>query len=137
MPGQVYLVTFTTAERNALFADHQLARLAARAIQDERLWYRSSLLAWTLMPDHWHGLIELGELDSLSICVQKLKANSARWVRAEHPGIKAVWATGFHDRALRIEEDLKSAARYIVTNPIRTGLVQRVGDYPYWNTIWL
>ena len=135
--GQIYLVTFTTSERQALFADHQMARLAAGAIEDERLWYRSRLLAWTLMPDHWHGLIELGELDSLSICVQKLKANSARRVRTERPEVKAVWAAGFHDRALRREEDLKSTARYIVANPIRTGLVRRVGDYPYWNTIWL
>jgi putative transposase len=137
VPGQIHLVTFTTVERQALFADHPLARSAARAVEDERLWYRSRLLAWILMPDHWHGLIELGELDSLSICIQKLKANCARSVRAERPGIKAVWAAGFHDRALRSDEDLKSAARYLVANPIRAGLVRQVGDYSYWNTVWL
>ncbi|MFV3290267.1 transposase, partial [Pseudomonas sp. NY11955] len=28
-------------------------------------------------------------------------------------------------------------ARYIVANPIRAGLVSRVGDYPHWDAVWL
>ena len=44
---------------------------------------------------------------------------------------------GFHDHALREEENLLHAARYIVANLKRAGLVQRVSDYPYWDAIWL
>ena len=39
--------------------------------------------------------------------------------------------------AVRREEDLKMIARYIVTNPIRAGLVQKVGDYPLWDATWI
>jgi len=28
-------------------------------------------------------------------------------------------------------------ARYIIGNPVRSGLVQRVGDYPFWDAVWL
>jgi len=28
-------------------------------------------------------------------------------------------------------------ARYIVANPLRAGLVSRVGDYPLWDACWL
>ncbi len=28
-------------------------------------------------------------------------------------------------------------ARYIVANPLRAGLVKKLGDYPYWDSIWL
>jgi hypothetical protein len=48
-----------------------------------------------------------------------------------------VWAPTFHDHALRKDEDLLQAARYIVMNPVRAGLSRRVGDYPYWNCVWL
>ena len=89
------------------------------------------------MPDHWHGLIELGGGESLSGLICRLKANTARCVRLETGGEGAVWARGFHDRALRHEDDVLSAARYVVVNPIRAGLVKRLGDYPYWNAIWL
>ena len=35
---------------------------------------------------------------------------------------------GFHDRALRRDEDTLSTARYIVANPLRAGLVKNIRD---------
>ena len=134
--GQVYLVTFTTAGRNRYFRDAGLADAAVRAFLDPRLWTESGLLAWVLMPDHWHGLLELGDGDSLSRRIQSLKANSARCVHRAGLVDARVWATGFHDRALRSEEGLEDMARYLVLNPVRAGLVARARDYPYWDAIW-
>lgn len=115
-----------------------MARTASGAFTDPHAWKRSRLLAWVLMPDHWHGLIELGEGESLSGLVCRLKANTARCIRHEIGGGRGVvWTRGFHDRALRREEDVLSAAKYVVMNPTRAGLVKRLGDYPYWNAIWL
>jgi hypothetical protein len=28
-------------------------------------------------------------------------------------------------------------ARYVVMNPVRAGLVSRVGDYPFWDAAWI
>jgi len=47
-----------------------------------------------------------------------------------------VWQEGFHDHALRREEDLQATARYIIGNPVRAGLVPSVRDYPHWDAIW-
>jgi hypothetical protein len=49
----------------------------------------------------------------------------------------ALWDKGFHDRAIRKDENLKNAARYLIANPLRAGLVKDIGDYPYWNAAWL
>jgi hypothetical protein len=38
---------------------------------------------------------------------------------------------------LRRDEDLRAVARYVILNPVRAGLVQRVGDYPHWDAVWL
>lgn len=138
LPGQIYLVTFTTQHRSPLFVEEAMARTASGAFTDPHAWKRSRLLAWVLMPDHWHGLIQLGEGESLSSLICRLKANTARCVHRETAGSKdEVWARGFHDRALRSEDDILHVARYIVMNPIRAGLVERLGDYPYWNAVWL
>ncbi|WP_336884798.1 REP-associated tyrosine transposase [Frateuria defendens] len=94
------------------------------------------LLCWVLMPDHWHGLVELGEHDGLTLAMARFKSLVSRNVHAAI-GMRHVWARGFHDRALRHDESVLTAARYIVTNPVRAGLVSRVGDYPYWNCAWL
>lgn len=89
------------------------------------------------MPDHWHGLIQTTDGEPLSGLVQKLKSNTARRVRLAQAAPMRVWSKAFHDHALRAEEDLRGIARYVVLNPVRAGLAARVGDYPYWNAIWL
>ena len=137
LAGQAYLVTFTTHDRRRLFAEPALAMAAARAVEDPRVWVRSQLLAWVLMPDHWHAVVLLGDGDDLSLLVQRLKTNTARAVRQADAGVEQVWAVGFHDHALRADEALVDAARYIVCNPVHAGLVRRVGDYPFWNAAWV
>ncbi|KRA42769.1 transposase [Pseudoxanthomonas sp. Root630] len=136
-PGRTYLVTFTTADRRPLFAHPERAMDACQAMTSSRLWYRSRLLCWVLMPDHWHGVIELGELDGLSAMVQRLKTNSARVVRSRHPETARVWERGFHDHALRNGSTMLATARYIVANPLRAGLARSVGGYPWWDAVWL
>nr|WP_231118337.1 transposase [Lysobacter silvisoli] len=131
------MLTFATQGRRPLFLDRGLAEAACAAMQDRRLWTRSRLLAWVLMPDHWHGLVALGPWETLPDLVRRLKCNSARSVRTVAPSALQVWAAAYHDRGLRREEALVDAARYVVMNPLRAGLVRRVGDYPYWGAVWV
>jgi REP element-mobilizing transposase RayT len=133
----VYLVTFATFGRVRWFDDVHAARCACRSLTDPRGWRGSSLLAWVLMPDHWHGVVSVGEGDALQRLVNRLKSHSARAVRAQCCVSERIWADGFHDHALRSEEDLVDVARYVVLNPFRAGLVKRIGDSPYWNSVWL
>jgi REP element-mobilizing transposase RayT len=135
--GQLYLVTFSTHRRQPLFSNPRLAMDAAREIHDPRSWRRARLLAWVLMPDHWHGLIELGEGESLPALMRAFKGNVSRRIHLHWPALGPVWAKSFHDRALRCQEDASTAARYIVLNPRRAGLVHRIGDYPFWNAVWI
>lgn len=45
----------------------------------------------------------------------------------EHP----IWERHFWDRQLRRGESYSEKWQYVVTNPVRAGLVQRVADWPY------
>jgi putative transposase len=136
LPYQIYLVTFTTKQRARLFIDFTLACAACRALGDGMVWRGSSLLAWVLMPDHWHGLMQLEEAQSLSKVVGRAKAVSARFVNEARGGNTVVWQPGFHDRALRQDEAVHDAARYVIANPVRAGMVGRVEEYAYWNCVW-
>ncbi len=137
IPGQVYLLSFTTHGRQPLFADPLLALPTSAAMTDRRLWVSSQLLAWVLMPDHCHVLLGLGGLEYLPSLVQRLKTNTARHVRQAAPGIKQVWAKAYHDHAVRDGEDMVAVARYVICNPVRAGIVRRVGDYPFWDAVWV
>jgi len=96
-------------------------------------WY---LLAWVVMPDHIHLLAELrgGTLPEM---VRKLKGRTAMRINALRESRGSVWQRGYHDHAIRREEALIDAARYVVANPLRAGLVRRLGDYPFWDSVYL
>lgn len=135
--GQIHLVTFVTAGRATHFDSWETASLASGLLSRSSVWRDSTLLAWLLMPDHWHGLVQLGGSETLSRCIGRLKGFSARQLRLAHPNLERIWATGYHDRAMRQEDDLRATARYLAMNPVRAGLVERVGDYPYWDAVWV
>jgi REP element-mobilizing transposase RayT len=135
--GQIYLVTFTTHARIRHFADPRVALDACALMTASEAWHGNQLLAWVLMPDHWHGLVQLGEGASLSTCIGRLKGATARALRLHHPELCQIWGDGFHDHALRRDKDLLPVARYIVLNPVRAGLVRRIGNYPFWDAAWL
>lgn len=135
-PERLYLLTSTLLQRRPLFNDFALARLLVKELRiaHEQQWVTS--LAWVVMPDHLHWLIQLqaGSLDEL---MRRIKSNSARQIN-QHLGTHGpICQPGYHDRALRQGEDLQSAARYVVANPLRAGLVMRIGDYPLWDAVWL
>lgn len=88
------------------------------------------------MPDHLHWLVQL-ERCPLDLLMRRVKANSARQANRLLGLGGSFWQDGYHDRALRSDEDLLAVARYIVANPLRAGLVRRLGDYPLWDAVWL
>jgi len=135
--AQLYLITWTTAQRKPRFLDPELAQVAARTVASADLWNPSRCLCWVLMPDQWHGLIELGEGANLSTIVQRIKGVTARRVNLCCPVDGPLWAKGFHDHALRRDEAIEYTARHIIANPMRAGLVTDPMDYPYWDADFL
>ena len=138
IPGQVYLVTTITEGRAPLFSDLHFGRILVRAMRHQHQAGAVDSLAFVVMPDHLHWLLALGEGSELSEVVGQTKRYCAQQIN-QMRGTKgqAVWQDGFHDHAIRREEDLKEVARYIIANPVRAGLVTRVGDYPLWDACWL
>jgi putative transposase len=135
--GRVYLVTFHTFDREPIFKNWSDAVTMVRASMSPHVLRSSRVLCWVLMPDHWHGLVDLGEMDELSQLVGRIKGVSARAVNLHRAQAGHVWGPGFHDHALRDEGFILDMARYIVMNPVRAGLVERVGLYPFWDALWL
>jgi len=134
--GRLYLVTTVARDRDRYFDDWAVASVAARALSSSEAWPESKLLCWVLMPDHWHGIVELGD-ESLALAVGRFKAVVSREVGRALGRPLPLWTPCFHDRALRRDETLLRVARYVVGNPLRSGLARQIGDYPFWDAVWL
>lgn len=135
--GQVYILTAVCLQRQPLLRDLYAARCVVNGFKSCDELGLSQTLAFVVMPDHFHWLLILQkeELDSL---VRRLKSIAAIELNRQAGTLgRTVWQTSFHDHAVRHDEDVQAIARYIVANPVRAGLVKKVGSYPYWDACWL
>jgi REP element-mobilizing transposase RayT len=135
-PSRIYSLTGKTHERRPVFSDWKIGRLLVHEFTHAQELQLVEPIAWVVMPDHFHWLIEL-RTGTLADVMRRVKSRSAKAVNYRLKSNGRVWQSGFHDRAIRREEDLKAIARYIVLNPVRAGLVDRIGDYPLWDAMWL
>ncbi|APU30800.1 transposase [Ectopseudomonas alcaliphila JAB1] len=135
-PGRIYLLTVVVREREPLLGDFMAGRLLVAELRAAVEAGGVNSLAWVVMPDHFHWLVELRE-QSLAAVVQRVKGRSARTINRHLRREGTLWQAGYHDHALRREEDVQAVARYVVANPLRARLVRRVGDYPLWDAVWL
>ncbi|MGH8464185.1 MAG: REP-associated tyrosine transposase [Pseudomonas sp.] len=135
-PGRLYLLTTTTHQRKPLFHDFAHARMVVRQLRQSEQEQACQSLAWVVMPDHLHWLIEL-EAVTLGTLMRRFKSRCSLALHKAGVEHGPIWQNGYQDRALRREEHVVRVARYIVANPLRAGLVNRVGDYPHWDAVWL
>jgi len=135
-PGRIYLLTTVILARKPLLADLYLARLLVHELRNAETDGLVESLAWVVMPDHLHWLIRLGD-GTLEELMRRIKARSSLAINRQCGRKGRLWQDGYHDHALRHEDELKRLARYVVANPLRAGLVERLGDYSHWDAIWL
>jgi REP-associated tyrosine transposase len=134
--GQIYIVTTVTRGRARLFTNLYLGRIVVRTLQSQEIAAHAATLAYVVMPDHLHWLVQLGPDGNLSELVRSVKGSSAFQINRTVGAKSCVWQQSFHDRALRREENLGDVARYVVCNPLRAGLVRRLNEYPLWDAVW-
>jgi putative transposase len=90
---------------------------------------------YRFMPDHAHVLLQgLSDEARALKAMNQFKEETGRWFASNHPQFE--WQTGYHDRIIRAGEFFP-AARYILFNPIRAGLVEEPGEYPFTGCIGL
>ena len=129
LSGQLYLVTACTAHRRPLFASYIAAERTCAILRDPATWPTARALVWILMPDHWHGLVELDGAESLSIVMARMKGIVSRRATVQSNG--PIWQRSFHDHALRAEEVTLDVGRYVLANSVRAGLVDH-----WWRWRW-
>jgi REP element-mobilizing transposase RayT len=82
------------------------------------------------MPDHVHLLVEgVADESNLQEFMRVWKQRTA-FVAKRDRGI-VLWQRGYYEHILRSDESVEQKARYILENPVRAGLVESPGDYPW------
>ncbi|MGL1958477.1 MAG: transposase [Colwellia sp.] len=137
LKNHIYHITTCTQNRQPFFDNFQCARLLIGEMKKLEKSNKVVSITWVIMPDHLHWLFQLSCANTLSTIMQKLKGCSSKNINQYNPQVNFSWQRGFHDHGIRTEEDLLKVSRYIVANPLRAGLVDKIANYSLWDSIYL
>jgi putative transposase len=135
--GQACLLTLGTLFRRPVFRDFEAAKSVAAVHKLRWVWRHSQVLAWVLMPDQWHALVAVDQEDDLNQLIGRFKSATARGLDDRYKINGWLWGRGFQQQALKDDVELRDTGRYLITHPIRAGLVDEIGKYPYWDAVWV
>lgn len=163
-PGMTYLITTIAHRRERLFEDERFARVAHEDIVFYVHKFHATSVAHVIMPDHIHWIMHPSSEDfERFVREEQAKGNRSKYgheperfylgkILGDYKRHTAhvinelcdapyaqVWQEGFRDDALRSPAAIRAAAQYVISNPVKAGLVERPEDYPYlaWNAEWL
>ena len=89
------------------------------------------LLAFTIMPNHAHVLMQQVKGHSLPVVVRNWKGRSAREINLLRSRSEPVWQLDYFDRYIRDEKHFTDVVAYILMNPVKAGLVPEPEDWPF------
>ncbi len=137
-PGATIFFTAALADRRSdlLVRGVETLREAVRLTRSERPF---RIDAWVVLPDHMHCVwtLPLGDAD-FSTRWSIIKARFSRAMppsprRASHVARRehGLWQRRYWEHHVRDEDDYRAHVRYCWFNPVKHGLVEDPGDWPY------
>jgi putative DNA methylase len=125
------LETYLNAGHGACYLRHpRIARLVENAL----LYFdgeRYRMIAWVVMPNHVHTLIETFEGHPLHGILHSWKSYTANVANQILGRTGRFWFPEYFDRYIRDERHFTRAVRYIHNNPVKAGLVDDAKDWPF------
>ena len=132
IPGFYYSLTVCTLDKRPLLANTEAADIIFKSFD----WLEANdRLEWfcvVVIPDHIHGVIQLGSKQTLPRLMQSFKSFTAKEINARLGRSGSLWQDAYYEHGIRRDESLKAIIRYCYENPVRRGLVKVAKDYPYW-----
>jgi len=107
--------------------------LAASVVEQLLLTARKlelSVLAYCVMPDHVHVLVESQTTSADFQKFVKLFKQTSGYAYRRECG-QFLWQPGYHERIVRDDQATDTIVRYVLENPIRAGLTATIGEYPF------
>jgi len=126
VPDNMYFVTSVTENRKHIFSDKKNIKILLYAFNEYRYKYLYKIIAYVILPDHFHWLIIPDEKANISKIMKAVKGYTAKKI-----GAGKLWQHQFLDHCIRKKEDYKIHIDYIHKNPVKHGLISEISEYKW------
>ena len=91
------------------------------------------IVAYCIMNNHAHILIETDKINNLSKYMQRLNTIYAKYYNKKYSRVGYVFRDRYKSEGIYSEEHLYNCIKYIYDNPVKAGICNRPEEYPYSN----
>ena len=126
-----YSITKVVEFRRAVLATDVAANILIRSWDFLRSNQRIKVLAFCIMPDHYHLMLCLMPGNNLSKVMEDCGKFTARELNRALGTTGRFWQNGFYDHRCRNEHETHQLCLYIEHNPVRKRLVEAAELWPY------
>jgi len=135
--GFVYHVLNRANQRAHIFDNAGDYAAFFRALVDAQNQHPMRLVAYCVLPNHWHLVLWPEHDRSLSAFVGWLTlTHTQRWhAFGRSAGSGHLYQGRFQSFAVEADEHFLAVCRYVERNALRAGLVSRAEDWP-WSSLW-
>ena len=125
-----YSFTICTADRLHIFNNNENSELVANTIKEDAKRYDTDVIAYCIMPDHIHLLLQPNGKLPVTRYVDLVKGKITRLLHRNGFSGK-VWQRGYFEHILRRSEKPGNLVKYVLENPVRRGLVDSFHDFAW------
>jgi putative transposase len=86
---------------------------------------------FVVMPDHVHVLLSVHDDMTIEKAMQLIKGRFSYRLKHECGYLGEVWQVGFSESRADDAASFERHQRYIAQNPVKAGLAERAGEFPY------
>jgi REP element-mobilizing transposase RayT len=96
---------------------------------------RYRVIAWCIMPNHVHSIIEVLVQHSLAAIMHSWKSYSSHEANKILNRSGEFWFREYYDRYIRDSEHLARAVEYVENNPVKAGVAAKKEEWQ-WSSAW-
>ncbi len=124
-----YLITAANFEHAPIMATEQRRLEFQGLLLDAFQNARAEIVAWVVLPNHYHLLAWLPSLEKAKAIFQRLHGLTSRQWNAQDKTVgRKVWYR-YSDRLIRSDRHFYATVNYIHYNPVRHGWVKRADEW--------
>ena len=95
--------------------------------------YKIKLIAYCVMNNHAHMLIETEKIDELSKYMHRINCMYGRYYNRKYNRVGYVFRNRFKSEGIYNDEQLYNCIKYIYDNPVKAGICNKAEEYAYSN----
>lgn len=119
--------------KSFIFKEEEEIKYYIKMMYELNKEYDLSIIAYCIMNNHAHILIQINKIEQLSKFMQRLNMKYGIYYNKKYNRVGFVFRNRYKSEGIYSKDHLYNCIKYIYDNPVKAGICKTASEYPYSN----